>query len=134
MLELKLENIKTDVNYKDLNFFESVLTHDLHRLTDNDFIEKYKDINDFVSNEEEKALLCAVLNYVGYAVDYEPKQYILDYGDYFDFVDEDEEFAEETLEKAYDEAIDAFRRCGLLYKEFGGFADGTYYRQTVSDE
>ena len=124
MLELKLENIKTDVNYKDLNFFESVLTHDLHRLTD----------NDFVSNEEEKALLSAVLNYVGYAVDYEPKQYILDYVDYFDFVDEDEEFTEETLEKAYDEAIYAFRRCGLLYKEFGGFADGTYYRQTVSDE
>lgn len=130
MLECKLENVKTDVDYDELIFFESSLTHELHRMTESDFIEKYKEIDNWTHNEDERALLSAILNYVGYTVEYTPKYFILDYLDYDDFIDEEGNFTEETLKTAYDESIDAFRKCGLLYKEFGGFADGTYYQQS----
>lgn len=38
--------IRTDVDYKELSLFENHLVHELHRLSDMDFVEKYKNINE----------------------------------------------------------------------------------------
>lgn len=122
--------IRTNVDYKELSLFENHLVHELHRLSDAEFIKKYKNINEWCKSYEERALLTGVLQMVTRSTSaFKVDGYVLSYLDFLDY--EDGELTDEDLEQLYDKAIPYFRGCGVLYSEFGGFADGTYYRDSV---
>lgn len=122
--------IREDINYENLSLFENHLVHELHRLSDKEFTEKYKDINKWCSLYEEKALLSGVLKLVsGVASEFNYDGFILPYLDFLDY--KDEELSDEDLNQLYEKAIPSFRDYGILYNEFGGFADGTYYRNAI---
>ena len=122
--------IRTDVDYNFLRLFEGHLTHELHRLSDDEFVKKYKNVDEWCKSYEEKALLTGILQMITKnTYSFEVDGYILPYLDFLDY--EDDELTDEDLEQLYDKAIPYFRNCGVLYSEFGGFADGTYYRDSV---
>lgn len=122
--------VREDVDYENLSLFENHLVHELHRLSDKEFIEKYKDINKWCSLYEEKALLSGILQLVsGVASDFNYDGFILPYLNFLDYKDDD--LSDEDLNMLYEKAIPSFRDCGVLYNEFGGFADGTYYRNGI---
>lgn len=122
--------VREDVDYENLSLFENHLVHELHRLSDKEFIEKYKDINKWCSLYEEKALLSGILQLVsGVASDFNYDGFILPYLDFLDYKDDD--LSDEDLNMLYEKAIPSFRDCDVLYNEFGGFADGTYYRNSI---
>ena len=70
-----------------------------------------------------------LLEYSGVASDFNYDGFILPYLDFLDY--KDEELSDEDLSQLYEKAIPSFRDCGILYNEFGGFADGTYYRNSI---
>lgn len=122
--------IREDIDYKNLSLFENHLVHELHRLSDEEFVEKYKNVNNLCSLYEEKALLSGILQLVsGVASGFKYDGFILPYLDFLDYKDGD--LSDEDLSMLYERAIPSFRDCGVLYNEFGGFADGTYYRNGI---
>lgn len=122
--------IREDVDYESLSLFENHLVHELHRLSDKEFVEKYKNVNNLCSLYEEKALLSGILQLVsGVASGFNYDGFILPYLDFLDYKDDD--LSDEDLNMLYEKAIPSFRDCGVLYNEFGGFADGTYYRNGI---
>lgn len=129
-MEITLDNIRTDVDYDEFLFFESHLTHELHRMSEEEFIEKYGDLDEWCDTYEKRALLASILRYVGYKgeLEFTPKGIILDYLDYYIYKEEEEELSEDYLKECYENSIEEFRQNGILYEEFGGFADGTYYK------
>lgn len=122
--------IREDIDYESLSLFENHLVHELHRLSDEEFVEKYKNVNNLCSLYEEKALLSGILQLVsGVASGFKYDGFILPYLDFLDY--KDDELSNEDLNMLYEKAIPSFRDCGVLYNEFGGFADGTYYRNGI---
>lgn len=122
--------IREDIDYESLSLFENHLVHELHRLSDEEFVEKYKNVNNLCSLYEEKALLSGILQLVsGVASGFKYDGFILPYLDFLDY--KDDELSDENLNMLYEKAIPSFRDCGVLYNEFGGFADGTYYRNGI---
>lgn len=122
--------IREDIDYESLSLFENHLVHELHRLSDEEFIEKYKNVNNLCSLYEEKALLSGILQLVsGVASGFNYDGFILSYLDFLDY--KDGELSDSDLAELYKKAIPSFRDCGILYNEFGGFADGTYYRNGI---
>lgn len=122
--------IREDIDYESLSLFENHLVHELHRLSDEEFVEKYKNVNNLCSLYEEKALLSGILQLVsGVASGFKYDGFILPYLDFLDY--KDDELSDEDLNMLYEKAIPSFRDCGVLYNEFGGFADGTYYRNGI---
>lgn len=122
--------IREDIDYESLSLFENHLVHELHRFSDEEFVEKYKNVNNLCSLYEEKALLSGILQLVsGVASGFKYDGFILPYLDFLDY--KDDELSDEDLNMLYEKAIPSFRDCGVLYNEFGGFADGTYYRNGI---
>lgn len=122
--------VREDIDYKNLSLFENHLVHELHRLSDEEFVEKYKNVNNLCSLYEEKALLSGILQLVsGVASGFKYDGFILPYLDFLDY--KDDELSNEDLNMLYEKAIPSFRDCGVLYNEFGGFAGGTYYRNGI---
>lgn len=115
--------IKTDIDYEDFSLFESYLTHELNRLSVEEFTAKFKEFK--CANYEQRALLASVLNYINGVVIivFKPSYYILEQLDYLDYLDDDL-----NLNNLIESSIPAFRDCGILYNKFGGFADGSYFK------
>lgn len=126
-MKLCLENINKDVDYDDLCFFESHLSHELKRLGKEGFVEKYRNGVDAIGSYPRKALLCSILSYLNSSLNYELRvsSFILDGYDFLDFLDGD--LSEDSLRSIYNNTPKAFRNYGVLYRKFGGFADGTFY-------
>ena len=116
--------VREDIDYKNLSLFENHLVHELHRLSSKDFIKKYRNIDTWCKSYEEKALLSGILQLVsGVASNFKYDGFILPYLDFLDY--KDEELTDSDLTQLYEKAIPSFRDCGILYNEFGDFADGT---------
>lgn len=124
-MKLSLDMIKTDVNYTELCFFESHLTHELKRLGKQGFIDSYKNYRIY-TDFEKRALLMGYLEYLGYICEdkYDIKYFILEPYSYLDFKDGD--FLQSDLEDLYNSSLDSFKKYGFLFTEIGGFADGTF--------
>lgn len=125
--------VREDIDYKNLSLFENHLVHELHRLSNKEFIEKYRNIDRWCELYEEKALLSGILQLVsGVASNFKYDGFILSYLDFLDY--KDGELSDSDLAELYEKAIPSFRDCGILYNEFGGFADGTTLLLHISEE
>lgn len=56
--------VREDIDYENLSLFENHLVRELHRLSDEEFVEKYKDVENLCSLYEEKALLSGILQLI----------------------------------------------------------------------